>query len=176
MTGMDKKKRTHPASPGLLLLFFWYLVKAGTEEPGNYFRWLRQVPHSHAGILRWTKAGGIMASGGKGIGFRGSGEKGMWRILCVVPSWFFNVRGKTCKSNSNNQRKCRDIKYSIVRGSMVKPTGLTMYSPGYTKDLDSDNRQMLQADPRCDIFLHSISFTFNKVCYRFCNQILQHEV
>ena len=39
-----------------------------------------------------------------------------------------------------------DIKYSIVRGSLVKPTGLTMYSPGYTKDLDSDNRQMQQVD------------------------------
>jgi hypothetical protein len=42
--------------------------------------------------------------------------------------------GKTCKSNSNNQRECMDIKYSIGIGSVVKPTGLTMYSPGCNKD------------------------------------------
>jgi len=32
--------------------------------------------------------------------------------------------GKTCKSNSNNQRECKAIKYSNGIGSLVKPTGL----------------------------------------------------
>jgi hypothetical protein len=54
--------------------------------------------------------------------------------------------GKTCKSNSNNQRECTVIKYSIGIGSLVKPTGLTMYSPGCPQDMGSDNRQVQQAD------------------------------
>jgi len=37
--------------------------------------------------------------------------------------------GKTCKSNSNNQRECKVIKYSNGIGSLVKPTGLMEDSP-----------------------------------------------
>jgi hypothetical protein len=39
-----------------------------------------------------------------------------------------------------------DIKYAIGIGSLVKPTGITMYSPGYNKNRGSDNRQLQQAD------------------------------
>ena len=39
-----------------------------------------------------------------------------------------------------------DIKYSIGIGSLVKPTGITMYSPGCNKNMGSDNRQVQQAD------------------------------
>jgi hypothetical protein len=38
------------------------------------------------------------------------------------------MSGKTCKSNSNNKRKYTDIKYSIGSGSLVTPTGVTIYS------------------------------------------------
>jgi hypothetical protein len=44
-----------------------------------------------------------------------------------------NLR-KTCKSNSDNQRECMDIKYSIPRGSLVKPSGVMMYSRRCIKD------------------------------------------
>jgi hypothetical protein len=39
-----------------------------------------------------------------------------------------------------------DIKYSIGFGSLVKPNGITMYSPGCSKNMGSDNRQVQQAD------------------------------
>jgi len=39
-----------------------------------------------------------------------------------------------------------DIKYSIARGSLVKPTGVMMYSERCTNNLISDNWRMDQAD------------------------------
>jgi hypothetical protein len=78
--------------------------------------------HCHGG-------GAVRVFEGQGIGFRGDVQKGRVEELFVVCHGDFpQFKKNPPKSNSDNQRECMDIKYSIGGGSLVKPTGLTLYS------------------------------------------------
>jgi hypothetical protein len=60
-----------------LAFFYDNRVQQGQRKWEMLYQLLQHGPFEHAAILRGTIAGVMWASGGKGIGFRGGGQKGM---------------------------------------------------------------------------------------------------